>query len=427
MTVTDPSGTTYQFPGNLPVSGCTGCGASMSYSLSAQTIADKNGNQISLQNSNAYVDTVGRQVVSWTGIGHNGDSLTVAGLSGSVILHWGTTSVAFPEAGNSPPGASSLNNCAMFPNYNSTQTIPFLTEIDLPNGTKYSFSADGTYGRIGKITFPGGGYVRYVWGLNRSSVVAGAVTPLSSGTIQACDIVIDAPAITDRYVSYDGVTEVLHQQFQYTTQWPSTYPGLNGYPWVSKSTAVTSTDSLTGQSTVTSYTYTSMAGDLGPNDFNVTPYSAPVYNQVPIEQSIVYQDGSGHTLNTVNKTWLNPFTMSGEQVILANGQGTTKLYCYSSNEQVTNEYEYGFQSEGTYPGNPSCVSSSGLNTGALGPLRRQTTTAYQSFTPHIVNAPSNITVADGSGNTAKQTLFSYDQTALQPSGATSEPVCQYRR
>ena len=38
-------------------------------------------------------------------------------------------------------------------------------EIDLPNGQKYTFQYESTYGKVAKITFPDGGYVRYVWGL----------------------------------------------------------------------------------------------------------------------------------------------------------------------------------------------------------------------------------------------------------------------
>jgi YD repeat-containing protein len=111
--------------------------------------------------------------------------------------------------------------------------------------------------------------------------------------------------------------------------------------------------------------------------------------------------------------------MSAQQTILDNGQGTTELYCYNSFEQVTNLYEYGFQSEGPYPGNPSCVSSSGLNASALGLLRRQTTTAYHAFSAgtHIVNSPDSVTVADGSGNTVKQTTYTYTDT-VQSSGTT---------
>jgi len=428
LTAVDPSGTTYQFPGGFGVRACQNC--LFGWGLLAQTITDRNGNQISLKNSqvnastvvygpNAYVDTMGRQLLSWTGIGNNGDTIGIAGL-GSIILHWGTATATFPESGYAAPPASG-GTCTMTPGGTPPRQIPFLTEIDLPNGTKYTFTPDSTYGRIGRINFPGGGYVRYVWGLNPSSAVSLVTTPPGAPSNDFCDIVVDTPAITDRYVSYDGTTEVLHQQFHYApTQWTAAVTGYYNYWWTSKSTTVTTTDMLTGLSTVVQYTYAPKDADMGSNDIGRWgPLLA-----VPVEQAVLYQDGVGHTLKTVNKTWLDPFAMIGEQTILDNGKGTTRLYCYSSQEQVTDIYEYGFQSEGAYPGDPSCVSSNGLATSALGPLRRHTATVYHNFpgatpTTHIVNAPDSVIVYDGSGNQSKQTTFTYDANSVQSSGAAT--------
>src|SRR6266567_3429042 len=326
----------------------------------------------------------------------------------------------FPESGYAAPPASG-GTCTMTPGGTPPRQIPFLTEIDLPNGTKYTFTPDSTYGRIGRINFPGGGYVRYVWGLNPSSAVSFVTTPPGAPSNDFCDIVVDTPAITDRYVSYDGTTEVLHQQFHYApTQWTAAVTGYYNCWWTSKSTTVTTTDMLTGLSTVVQYTYAPKDADMGSNDIGRWgPLLA-----VPVEQAVLYQDGVGHTLKTVNKTWLDPFAMIGEQTILDNGKGTTRLYCYSSQEQVTDIYEYGFQSEGAYPGDPSCVSSNGLATSALGPLRRHTATVYHNFpgatpTTHIVNAPDSVIVYDGSGNQSKQTTFTYDANSVQSSGAST--------
>jgi hypothetical protein len=76
MTVTDASGTTYQFPSAIVAASQ---GATVPFGFLAQTITDKNGNQITLNGPNgpysvsgSYVDTLGRQVVSWPGIGGSG-------------------------------------------------------------------------------------------------------------------------------------------------------------------------------------------------------------------------------------------------------------------------------------------------------------------------------------------------------------------
>ncbi len=412
LTVVDPSGTTYSFATGPSIDHYSATGP---WAMGIQTITDKNGNQISL-NGNSYKDTLGRTPVSWSGVGSSsGDQITISGLSSNIVVHWANVSRTFPETGHMVAGAG---NCSISPG--QTATSSEVSEIDLPNGQKYTFAYESTYGRVSSITFPGAGYVRYVWGLNPSSAVTVNVFPdpnSNNGGVLVCYVAFDTPAVTDRYVSYDGATEVLHQHFTYSTTWAANNPPTSyAYQWATKTTTVTSTDLVTSQVTKTIYNYTSVPADVeGINDVS---WLVP---QVPVEQSVVYQDGSNQTLKTVNKTWLNAFAMIGEQTILDNGQGITSLRCYDSNEQVTHLYEYGFQSEGAKPADPSCASSTGLNVSAIGPLRRHTQTVYHNFlgaTPstHIVNEPDTITVYDGSGNQVKQTTFTYTET-VSSSGA----------
>jgi hypothetical protein len=44
-------------------------------------------------------------------------------------------------------------------------TLPAVTSIARPDGTAYTFQYDPTYGTISQITFPDGGYVKFVWGI----------------------------------------------------------------------------------------------------------------------------------------------------------------------------------------------------------------------------------------------------------------------
>src|SRR5258708_27937386 len=99
-------------------------------------------------------------------------------------------------------------------------------------------------------------------------------------------------------------------------------------------------------------------------------YATPgewLIRQVPVEQSILSQDGGGNTLKTINKEWLGQSTPSAEQTVLANGLGTTKLLCYGTfgglpiSGTLTDIYEYGFQTEGTYPGDPPSLSQAWPN------------------------------------------------------------------
>ena len=425
-TVVDPSGTTYQFPvgSGQPPEPANPPGDPVMWGDLATTITDRNGNQLTL-GGGGYKDSTGRTAVSWSGIGNTttGDQITVSGL-GPVTVKWTTVPVSFPETGHNL--GTSPNTCTLSGALPGTSPIKVVSEIDLPNSQKYTFQYDGTYGKVSKITFPDGGYVRYVWGLYASGKGTHAAwnqgtppTPLS------CDFIFDIPAVTDRYVSYDGTTEVLHQQFSYALpNWGS------GPTWTTRQTTVTSTDLLTSQITKTIYTY-------GPatTDNNVWVTSALYSKLVAVETNVLYQDGAGKTLKEVNKTWLNPHVMLAEQTILYDSAGNRSVgsatyHCYDANEQVTNLYEYGFQTEGSKPADPTCYSSptkvGSLNTTYIGPLRRQTTTAYHPFFSwnppswtgtHIVTAPDSSTVADGSNVTASQTLFTYDQNVLQTSGA----------
>jgi hypothetical protein len=131
----------------------------------ASSITDRNGNQITLNaNGLGYKDTLGRQSVTWTGIGHSGDQITVAGMGGDITLQWTTTNASFPGTGHNVGGNGTCSLAAQNP-----VSLSVVSEIDLPNGQKYSFLYGGTYGKVSKITFPDGGYVRYVWGLNPSA------------------------------------------------------------------------------------------------------------------------------------------------------------------------------------------------------------------------------------------------------------------
>ena len=105
----------------------------------------------------------------------------------------------------------------------------------MPNGKSYTFAYDTTYCLVNKLAYPTGGYVRYVWGQNPLSHY-GAFTP--NGQANWCQMHYSVPAITDRYVSFDGSTEVLHQSFSYGTTWSSSDPST----WTSKTTTVTTTD-----------------------------------------------------------------------------------------------------------------------------------------------------------------------------------------
>jgi RHS repeat-associated protein len=436
----DQDGTTYQF---LP---SIGSGQVVGYCCAAGSLAtsitDRNGNTITLNSpangyglaANAYTDTVGREVVSWSGLGSSsGDTLSISGLS-NITVHWTTVYTGNYAMGSQPLPGNQSPNCQV-PSTGPSSSQLGVSEIDLPNNTKYAITYDsenpllydanpsqGPYGVVGQINFPDGGYVRYKWGLDTNS--QGIYQSVIFNTVPAqqltCILSYDAPAVVERIVN-DGTRNVLDQTFSYG---PTTW-GIN--TWKSKSTTVTTTDLVTGQQTITKYTYSASGVDTPPWD---TGSQTPV---APVETTTVYEDGSGNTVRTVNQQWLNYMTASGNQTVFEDNQTTrTALKCFDANDQVTQFYEYGLPSEGSYPGDPSCVSSSGL-TASKGPLKRQTitvTSSQGSCGTNIVDEPCSITVEDGSGNEAKQTVFNYTDS-VQPSnvscsGCLVSPPGQHR-
>src|SRR6185437_3707916 len=281
-----------------------------------------------------------------------------------------------------------------------------VSQIVLPNGRGYSFDyASNPYGMLDKITYPSGGYVRYVWGLNSQAESGLWQQGGTNGGVWDCRY--DFPAITDRYVSFDGSTEVLHQHFSYNTVWQT---GSDQY--TTKTTTVTTTDLVRSTSFTTVYTYSSLGApqqpDLNPDGTNAVSLFT---RQIPIEQSIQYDDTNGHLLKTVTKSWAGLRTMSSERTTLDNGQSLLKIYCYNASEQVTEEDEYDYGTSTITP--PSC--SNGVPSGTVaGALLRKTVTNYASFTgAHIVDLPSSVITYDGSGNRVAETDSSYDQGTLQ--------------
>ena len=396
-TITDGNGTVYSFAGGL--------GANLPTS-----VTDRNGNTISVTSgtsSASLEDTAGRTAVSVSTFGGSPDDIDVAGLSSPYAVSWTTASASFTiTVDNLNPGIS--NNCPT----SLSNSAKAVSQIVLPNGQKYSFSYDPTYGMLDKITYPTGGYVSYTWGIN-SQAEAGIWTGQATGQTVSWDCRYDFPAITDRYVSFNGTTEALHQHFTYSTSWPS---GSGDY--TSKTTTVTTYDLIRNTSFETIYTYTAFSSPCQPNLDTGTCANGTFTQQLPYEETIQYYGTNGSLLKTVTKGWYNPGaygtarpTLSSVQTTLAGSNPSLTVYCYNASQEVTEKNEYDLGSTAITP--PSC--SNGVPSGTTaGPLLRETLTSYDTFTgAHIVDLPSSVITYNGSGTRVAETDSSYDQTGLQ--------------
>jgi RHS repeat-associated protein len=378
VSLTDGNGTGYALPGGSP-------GTSALTTL-ATSVTDRNGNAVTLSNSSGaitYTDTIGRTALHTSGMGANPDTITVGGLSSPYHVYWTTASANFSlNMLNLEPGVDQTCPTSL----SGSSTV--ISSVVLPDGRQFTLTYDSTYGMLTKIVYPSGGYVRYVWGLNPQAE-AGQWAYTSNGIIYGWSCRYDFPAVSDRYVSYDGSNEVLHQHFAYYTDWSNnTTPN-----WNYKTTTVTTTDLVRNTSFTTVYTYSALNTAFVPNCG-----SCSLTDQIPVEQSIVYKDIGGATLKTVTKSWKNVRLLQSEETTLDNGQSSLKVYCYNTWEEATETDEFDL---GT--GTPSGACASVPSGSTSGPLLRKTATTYATFTPHIVNLPATVVTYDGSGNRVAET------------------------
>jgi RHS repeat-associated protein len=384
------------------------------WTIVPDTIEDRNGNVVTINHTspptefNSYTDTLGRTSVSISGT--NPQTISVSGVS-PYTANYGSVS------------ASGLN--LTIDQYSGSCPVPgggggggsatVMTSLTLPNGKAYQFSYDPNSGYLSKIVYPTGGYVRYVWGVNSKSESGEDSGTESNGTNFSCAYYYDTPVVTDRYVSFDGSTEVLHQHFDYSTTWET---GYSQYLYSQKKTTVTTYDLVRGGSYQTVYTYSGSLVEPQPSTAESNT------NQMPVESQIQYYDwnsNGGSLLKTVNKTW--QFELQNEMLCesVTLGSVTSRTdYAYTNIQApnglyipmalVTDKKEWDW---GTAP--PCGNSTSGT------PLR-ETVTGYNGFTTPIFpsgtssinDKPSQVTVY-GSGTQIAQTTYAYTESVSSAS------------
>lgn len=201
--------------------------------------------------------------------------MQVSGESAPYTVAWGSAPVNYSVTATVESGT-----CTVPTTISAAQ--PVVTAITLPDGRQFQFQYDPNYGLLQKITLPTGGYIRYAWGLNGQAEQG--TFDAASGT---CSVRYDQPVLTDRYVSLDGTSEVLHQAFSSATTRGT------GSDWTSKQTTLTNSDLLRGESFQTVYAYAPSAVVAQPDDDTDSTLD------LPIEQTITYKDWNGATLRTL--------------------------------------------------------------------------------------------------------------------------------
>lgn len=119
---------------------------------SAGSVTDVNGNKISTSNGAAFTDTLAQTALSVAGSQSPGGSQTftystAGGGQATVTVKYGSATVT-----------TDFSGCSATPY--SASNVPLVSEVDLPDGSKYLFTYT-TDGRIASVTLPTGGQIGY--------------------------------------------------------------------------------------------------------------------------------------------------------------------------------------------------------------------------------------------------------------------------
>jgi len=382
--VVTPDGVTYHFPAGPHAQPAA---------LLPDSIEDTNGNQLTIINNGpssnqghggpfVVNDTAGRTLISSSGLGATGNTVSIAGLTNPYRFTWTSTTVNFGTTWTrvkTDPGGC-FSNIANSVSSSSTG----VTALTLPNGRQYTFAYEPTYGELSQVTYPSGGWVKYIWGLNTQSEIAYTKNSQLK-VIGSCAYRYDVPAVKTRQVSFDGQTVALQQDFSYSTTWNPTSPDK----WTSKQTTITIHDFVTGQIYQTVYVYSAY------DERDIPTFGIHLPNLITLEQSETYKDVNGSALRTVNKAWYNQYLLKSESITLDDGQTSQSAYTYGTAGLITEKDEYDY--------------------GQTVPSRKAVYT-YQPFGntplvtvgPTIFDRPCSIIIYDAGGNRVAETDYLYD-------------------
>lgn len=389
------------------------------------TIEDTNGNIFTVAYNSSttgftYTDSSGRQILSSSGFGTSGNTLTVSGVTQPYTVTWGTITYSNPSQNSTLYYSSGVCSASSLGGGAATRNA--ITSIVLPNGDKYLFAYDSTYGRLSKITYPSGGWTKYSWGPVANQLMT--VFANAKGTPNTCAETSPIIAISSRSVSYDGTTVALVQNYSYSTPaWNSTSTGEVFVNWSAKTTGITDADQVTGESLTTVYNYEPIAAKVDPTWTTLHTNSGSAYYAASVSygSGLLVKTQAPAAYSSLYGSYASP-RMLICSVETMGGLSSGTFYNYAGKlPQVIDKREYDF-------GNvqPSdCVSYSQTGTMPTATASRETSTTYQTFSktstfPYsisIFDRPSSITLTGIDPRTAAtaqfgQTSLTYDQGSV---------------
>jgi YD repeat-containing protein len=340
---------------------------------------DRNGNQISVNGSGVFTDTLGTTALTITGSGTatspNYFTYTAPGGAVKFTMNYTNYTVA-TNFGNSTIGE-----------YKSSAAVPLVTSIVLPDGSQYTFTYEATpslpsptactpytgttcvTARIASITYPTGGMISYLYYNANSNFTA--CTTGNNGAFS------------------DGSTSCL---LRTTPDGIWTYTRAPG----------------TGAASTTTIAAPKLPYDSAANQ-------TVIQFQGIYETNRVTNQGASTVLQTTNTCYngaASPCTGTAiTPPITSRTISTTSAGSGNLTDQHTTTYD-GY-------GNLLTQTDYDYGTGAAGNLLGKTTITYASLI-NITAFSQTITKTDASGTTVSKSQYNYDETAVQSTSGTPQ-------
>ena len=270
----------------------------------------------------------------------------------------------------------------------SPLTITVVNEVDLPDGTKYTFNYDsgttaGHYGTLTSMTLPTGGAINYTFGVLQDASINSDGSKNKYLWITSRTTPDGAWGYGFQVLSNCAVGYANCQQ-QFTVTKPIVPPApsadqtiytftLNGGDWP---TQVQYNDHASGQLATTTQCFSFVTVTSGSCSYNVTPVTVPAPTNI-------------HLLATTTTL----------PIPTGNVSATTQ-YSWDGYGNPTQIQEWNF-------GNPPTNAADRTTS-----MTYLTSAAYLPPNANIVNRPTNVTVTNSAGATVAQTLYSYDGGSL---------------
>ena len=319
---------------------------------------DHNGNQITINSSGQFFDTLSSTTPALTVTGTAPSNTTFtyvapSGANASYTMKYSSYTV------------KTNFGCSGIAEYGPTAQY-LVSEIDLPDGTKYLFTYEATpgysgdvTGRLASVALPTGGTITYEYaGSNNGIVCADGST-----------------ATLKRYTPDTGSNDWTYAHTESGTAWTTTVtdPQGNQTDMDFQGIYLTEKQVYQGTSTLLKTMYDCYNGATVP--CNPTAITLPITQQNAV---VAWPGGSGLQSKTISS--------------------------YNSYGMVTeiDQYAYG--------------------AGAPGSIVRKTLTNYASLGNGIVNKPSSVTVENGSGSVISETTYQYDQGSVTATSGTPQHV-----